>query len=57
MLYLVLPSQYELVDNVKIHEPLGISDNNQLHFDMKVKSESTNKKYSRNLHTQLNINM
>ena len=48
MLYLVLPSQYELVDNVKMHEPLGISDNNQLHFDMKVKSESTNKKYSRN---------
>ena len=37
----VLSSQKELVDNVKIHEPLG----NQIHFYINVKSESKNKKY------------
>ena len=41
---IVLSSQKELVDNVKIHEPLGNSDHNQIHFDMNVKSESKNKK-------------
>ena len=40
ILYLVLSSQNELVDNVKINEPLGNSDHNQIHFDIKVKSES-----------------
>ena len=35
--------------NIK-HEPLGNSDPNQIHFDIKVKSESTNKKYRRNFH-------
>ena len=30
---IVLSSQNELVDNVKIHEPLGNSDHNQKHFD------------------------
>ena len=45
----VLSSQNELVDNIKIHEPLGNSDRNQIHFDIKVKSESTNKK-RRNFH-------
>ena len=29
--------------NVIVHEPLGNSDHNQIHFDIKVKSESTNK--------------
>ena len=43
VLDLVLFSQNELVDNVKIHEPLGNSDHNAMHFDSKVKSESTNK--------------
>ena len=38
------------MDNVKIHEPLGNSDHNQTHFDIKVKSENTNKKYTRNFH-------
>ena len=38
VLYLVLSSQNELVDNVKIQEPLGNSDHNQMHFDIKVKS-------------------
>ena len=34
---LMLSSQNELVENVKIHEPLGNSDHNQIHFDIKVK--------------------
>ena len=44
VLYIVLSSQKELVDNVKIHEPLGNSDHNQIHFHINVKSESKNKK-------------
>ena len=36
------------MDNVKIHESLGNSDHNQIHFDINVKSESKNKKYWRN---------
>ena len=41
--------QNELVDNVKIHEPLGNSDQNQIHLGIKIKSESKNKnKYTRN---------
>ena len=51
VLDLVLSSQKELVDNVKIHEPLGNSDHNQIHFDINVKSKSKNKKtYRRNFH-------
>ena len=50
VLDLVLSSQHELVDNVEIHKPLGNSDHNQIHFDIEVKSESTNKKYRRNFH-------
>ena len=39
------------MDTVKIHEPLGNSDHNQIHFDINVKSESKNKKtYRRNFH-------
>ena len=49
VLDLFLPSQNELVDNVKIHEPLGNSDHNQIHFYIKVKSESTNKKIQEKL--------
>ena len=44
LLDIVLSSQKELVDNVKIHEPFGNSDHNQKHFDINVKSESKNKK-------------
>ena len=40
VLDIVLSSQKELVDNVKIFEPLGNSDHNQIHFDINVKSES-----------------
>ena len=43
VLDLVLSSQHELVGNVKIHEPLSNSDHNQIHVDIKVKPESTNK--------------
>ena len=43
LLYIVLSSQNEIVDNVNIHEPLGNSDHNQIDFDIKVKSESKNK--------------
>ena len=44
VLDIVLSSQKELVDNVQIHEPLGNSDHNQIHFDINVKAESKNKK-------------
>ena len=51
VLDIVLPSQNEWLDNVKIHEPLGNSNHDQIHFDIKVKSESKNKKtYRRNFH-------
>ena len=44
VLDIVLSSQKEFVDNVKIQESLGNSDHNQIHFDINVKSESKNKK-------------
>ena len=44
VLDIVLSSQKEIVDNVKIHESLGNSDHNQMHFDINVKSGSKNKK-------------
>ena len=37
VLDIVLSSQKELVENVKMHEPLGNSDHNQIHFDINVK--------------------
>ena len=36
VLYIVLFSQNALVDSVKIHEPLGNSDHNQVYVDIKV---------------------
>ena len=36
VLYIVLSSQKEFVDNVVIQEPLGSSDRNQLHFNINV---------------------
>ena len=41
VLDLVLFSQKEFVDNVKIQEPLGSSDHNQVHFNIKIKSDKT----------------
>ena len=43
VLDIVLSSQDELVENVKIHEPLCNIDHDQIHFDINVKSESRNK--------------
>ena len=39
VLDIVLSSQKEFVDNVKICEPLGCSDHNQIHFIIKIKGE------------------
>ena len=50
VLYIVLSSQKELVDNVKMREPLGNSNHNQIHFDINVKSESKHKKRRGNFH-------
>ena len=44
VLDLILSSQNELVDNVKVHEPLGSSDHNQIHFNIKGKTGTTYKK-------------
>ena len=43
---IVLSSQKEFVDNVVIQEPLGSSENNQLHFNIK-KSDKTKVKQCR----------
>ena len=37
----------EFVDNVVIHEPLGSSDHNQLHFNINIKSDKTKVKQCR----------
>ena len=55
VLDIVLSSQKELVDNVKIHEPLGNSDHNQIHFYINVKSESKNKKHIGETSTKVTI--
>ena len=47
VLDLVFFSQNELVDNVKICEPLGSSDHNQIHFSIKIQTEITGKKRGR----------
>ena len=38
MLDLILFSQNEFVDNVKVHKPLGSSAHNQIHFFYKSKN-------------------
>ena len=47
VLYLLLSSQKEFVDNVVIQEPLGSSDHNQLHFNINIKSDKTKVKQCR----------
>ena len=47
ILDIVLSSQKEFVDNVVIQEPLGSSDHNQLHFNIKIKSDKTKVKKCR----------
>ena len=44
---LVLSSQKLFVDNVVIQEPLGSSDHNQQHFNIKIKSDKTRVKQCR----------
>ena len=41
ILDIVLSSQTEFVDNVVLQEPFGSSDHNQLHFNIKIKSDKT----------------
>ena len=55
VLDICLSSQKELVDSVKIHEPLGNSDHTQIHFDINVKSESKNKKRTGETSTKVTI--
>ena len=55
VLDLILSSQNELVDNVNIHEPLGSSDHNQIHFNIKVKTGSTYKNNGGGTSTKANI--
>ena len=51
VLDIVLSSQKEFVDNVKICEPLGCSDHNQIHFIIKVKGEQNRKiRYRKKFH-------
>ena len=50
VLDIVLPSQNELVDNVKIFELLGNSDHNQIHFDINKNQKIQIKKYRRHCH-------
>ena len=47
VLYIVLPSQKEFVDNVVIQEPLSSSDHSQLHFNINIKSDKTKVKQCR----------
>ena len=44
VLELMLTSLNEVVDNVKVHEPLGSSDHDQIHLNIKVKTGNTYKK-------------
>ena len=41
VLYIVLSSQKEFVDNVVIQETLGSSDHNQLHFNINIQSDKS----------------
>ena len=55
VLDIVLSSQKKLVDNVKMHEPLSNSDHIQIYFDIKLKSESKNKKRTGEISTKVTI--
>ena len=51
VLDIVLSSQKEFIDNVRICEPLGCSDHNQIYFIIKVKGEQNRKiRYRKNFH-------
>ncbi|KAK2188885.1 hypothetical protein NP493_117g07030 [Ridgeia piscesae] len=55
VLDIVLSSQKGFVDNVKIYEPLGCSDHNQIHYIIKVKGERNRKIRYRNFFTKEDI--
>ena len=55
VLDLILSSQNELVDNVKIHELLSSSDHSQIHFNIKVKTVNTYKNNGGGTSTNTNI--
>ena len=55
MLDLILSSDNKLVDNVKVYEPLGLSDHNQIHFNTKVKAGNTYKNNGGGTSTKANI--
>ena len=51
VLDIVLSSQKEFIDNVRICEPLGCRDHNQIYFIIKVKGEQNRKiRYRNNFH-------
>ena len=51
VLDIVLSSQKEFIDNVRICEPLGCSDHNQIYFIIKVKGEQNRKiRYRKKIH-------
>ena len=51
VLDIVLSSQKEFIDNVRICEPLGCSDHNQIYFIIKVKGEQNRKiRYRKQFH-------
>ena len=49
-MYYISSSQNELVDNVRMHQPLRNRDHHQIQFDIKVKLETTNKTYRKKVH-------
>ena len=55
VLDLILSSQNELVYNIKVHEPLGSSDHNHIHFNIKVKAGNTYKNNGGGTSTKANI--
>ena len=56
MLDLVFSSQNELFDNVKMGEPLGSSDLNQIRFSIKFQTENTSKSDGGDISTKENNN-
>ena len=55
LLDIVLISQKEFVDNVKICEPLGCNDHNQIYFVIKVKGDRNRKIWFRKMFTKEDI--
>ena len=54
MFHLILSSQNGSVVNVKVNEPMGSSDHNQIYFNIKVKTANTYKKNGGGTSTKAN---